>query len=70
MTKRAAREGQHDDLVLAVALAAWFGENGSGGSTIFEPTVIRGLDVNSGVFGNADLASIEWDKPEEWEWLT
>ncbi len=35
------RESAHDDLVLAVALAAWFGEQGKGGYTAFPPATSR-----------------------------
>jgi phage FluMu gp28-like protein len=43
------REGQHDDLVLAVALAAWFGENTSSTSVIFTPPPRLDIDVNAGI---------------------
>jgi hypothetical protein len=46
------REGQHDDLVLAVALAAWIGEHGTGVGTLFESPVMVNIDVNSGEYAD------------------
>ena len=41
------REGPHDDLVPAVAMAAWLGENGTTVGTLFEAPLLHGIDVNA-----------------------
>jgi len=42
-TYEAWREGQHDDLVLSVALASWYGENMQEGFVIVEEPLVEGV---------------------------
>ncbi len=42
-TYEAWREGQHDDLVLSVALACWYGENMQEGFVIVEEPLVEGV---------------------------
>lgn len=61
------REGQHDDLVLAVALAAWLGEHGTGVGTLFEPPLMTHVDVNSGDYADTGFGFLDDDSPGWWD---
>lgn len=59
----AAREGKHDDALLAVAMACWLGENGFGGAwdtTIPESARSEHSKAPPGVF-------VDFEEKDEWE---
>ena len=63
----AAREGKHDDIVLAVAMACWLGENGFGGAWDTTPDPRAATEYSKappGVFTDFDARDPEDPRPK------
>lgn len=64
------REGDHDDLLLAVSMAAWMGERSRSRSTFKAPTVASCYGNAMLDEANASLGPIaEGQEPEQEEWM-
>jgi len=62
-TLEAWREGPHDDLVLAVALAAWWGEKALPGHVYVAPSDRHLLLQPNGRLALCDAAPVDWWRP-------